>query len=599
MVSKYKSYLLFFCLLAALITLFPLSTFAINKSKAYLPKDNVFSRKILFYEGSPYVLYNDKTEIIEKSDLSITPVKGNDLMVPLKYLCNKVDATIEFVNNSSPVKISYKNSSIVIKPGSNEASVDKNNLILTDTVKIINNRLMVPLKSFSDIFGYRSQTVGKISIFSNDDTIIGEDNIKYFNNFFEILINFSKKTPNYRIPKDFDSIYSDTHIYDEVTNFLRFYNIKYPAITSLFSIGKSVQGRDLMVLKVGIGKKKIFINAAHHPREYLGTILTLKQVDMLLKGYENKSNVDGKNLTDLLNETSFYFLPLVNPDGVQAVVNGDHGRYLNARGVNLNANYDAGWFKDLSNRKTGNSPFSEPETISIKNFCEEFLFDSSISYHSSGNIIFWYFGQQNKAQENRDRKIAQALCAKTGYPIIEKWDPRNKTSMGFKDWFVKRFKKPSFTIEIGYNYGTVTKLPFDVFDSVWQRNKAIPITLSNELGKIGTASRIKTLKIVYKENLYFPQNYSNINGINYFSLRQLSEIFHADYSANSITLKNPKININYYDNTAFVEANGVNISTIMPFLNQKGTGLASLRSICNVLGLEAVFDESTYTIYIH
>lgn len=44
-----------------------------------------------------------------------------------------------------------------------------------------------------------------------------------------------------------DSTLFKHHHYDELVQFLLFYNRTYPNITHLYSIGKSVQGRDLYV----------------------------------------------------------------------------------------------------------------------------------------------------------------------------------------------------------------------------------------------------------------------------------------------------------------------------------------------------------------
>ena len=171
-----------------------------------------------------------------------------------------------------------------------------------------------------------------------------------------LFTTYASKTNNY-YSKTLQQIYNSKTVYTDTQNRLRELNKNYSQITYLFSAGKSVQNRDLSVLKVGNGSKKIFINASHHPREYMGTILTLNQAQYILEAYANNQEIDGYNIKQLLdNEVSFYFMPLVNPDGVQICVNGSPSYYFNANKVDLNHNYAADWTKRItSTYSTGTS----------------------------------------------------------------------------------------------------------------------------------------------------------------------------------------------------------------------------------------------------
>lgn len=254
--------------------------------------------------------------------------------------------------------------------------------------------------------------------------------------------------PKNTYSKTLEQIYRSRDVYKDTQTRLSEFNKMYGSITYLFSAGKSVKSRDLSVLKVGNGPKKIFINASHHPREYMGTILTLNQIQYILEAYKNNQTIDGCNIKKLLDDqVSFYFMPLVNPDGVQICVNGSPSYYFNANKVDLNHNYDADWFKKItSTYSTGQTAFSEPETQAVKALCESIEFELTIAYHAAGDIIYWYYGQQGAAK-TRDLAYANILKDTTGYSLVGTKNYKDSTS-GFKDWCVQKLKIPSFTIEI-------------------------------------------------------------------------------------------------------------------------------------------------------
>jgi len=283
--------------------------------------------------------------------------------------------------------------------------------------------------------------------------------------------------------KTFEQIYKSKDVYNATQTRLNELNKKYNNITSLFSAGQSVQKRDLTVLKVGNGAKKIFINAAHHPREYMGTILTLNQAQNILEAYAANRTIDGCKIKNLLDkQVTFYFMPLVNPDGVQICVNGTPSYYFNANRVDLNHNYDADWSKDITKTySTGPSAFSEPETKAIKALCENTKFDLTLAYHAAGDIIYWYYGQQG-AVRARDLAYANMLKKTTGYSLVSPADYKSSTS-GFKDWCIQKLKIPSFTLEIGGKLGLSRPIGWSKYNSVWQKNKFVPVRIAKQLVK--------------------------------------------------------------------------------------------------------------------
>ncbi len=155
-----------------------------------------------------------------------------------------------------------------------------------------------------------------------------------------------------------------------------------------------------------------YFMGAHHAREPISTEVCLDILIHFLEGY----NTDPR-ITDMINSSEIWFVPIVNPDGHRIVLtqtdiwwrknirdnNGNHtfqndtyGYGLD--GVDLNRNYGYEWgytgSTDDFQHPTyhGLEAFSEPETMAIKDFLETRHFLGGISYHSYGELVLHPFG---------------------------------------------------------------------------------------------------------------------------------------------------------------------------------------------------------------
>ena len=272
---------------------------------------------------------------------------------------------------------------------------------------------------------------------------------------------------------------------------------RFPDITSLENIGESVLERDIEALRIGTGEKKIFINGAHHGKEWLTSILILEQIEYILKAYENNENVEGKDIRKLLEYGSICFVPMINPDGVEIArktipnpfkVNACQVK-SNSRGVDLNKNYPAKWEYANQARSPGprgykgEAPFSEPETKAVEEYVKANAFESVLCYHSAGNLVYWYYDQTDNLE--RDYSLAKELGAITGYKVEGPYDAVKYhasegdvpgSMAGMKDWFVQDYNKPGFTVEIG-SPSSSGFLGYNQYARIWQSNKDVPIKL--------------------------------------------------------------------------------------------------------------------------
>ncbi|XP_061391276.1 carboxypeptidase D-like [Musca vetustissima] len=182
-----------------------------------------------------------------------------------------------------------------------------------------------------------------------------------------------------------DSQYLDFvyHNHEELTRFLRATSARYPNLTALYSIGKSIQGRELWVLVVSsspyehmIGKPDVKYVGNIHGNEPVGRELLLHLIQYLVSSYDTDQYVKW-----LLDNTRIHIMPSMNPDGFavskEGTCDGGQGRY-NARGFDLNRNFPD-YFKQ--NNKRG-----QPETDAVKDWISKIQFVLSGSLHGGALV---------------------------------------------------------------------------------------------------------------------------------------------------------------------------------------------------------------------
>lgn len=260
--------------------------------------------------------------------------------------------------------------------------------------------------------------------------------------------------------------------------------------------GKSVLGRDIFYLRLGEGPNEVFYNGSHHALEWITTPLLMKFAEDYLKAYaEGRSSWNGYNPKEIWKSSSIYILPMVNPDGVDLVLNGlqpDQTYYeelirwndgntdfskkwqANIHGVDLNHNYDAGWEQskeaepeyDINGpgptRYSGPSPESEPETQAVTSFTRSHDFKLVLAYHSQGQVIYWTYMDLEPPES---RRIGEEISRISGYALDE--ITGIASFAGYKDWFIKEYRRPGYTVEVGFGENP---LPTSQFNSIYNQN---------------------------------------------------------------------------------------------------------------------------------
>ena len=291
---------------------------------------------------------------------------------------------------------------------------------------------------------------------------------------------------------------------EEMTYLLHVVAALYPEFTKLEQIGKSVEGTPMYAMKIGNGKKEVLLDGSLHAREHMTTNVVIEMIDTYSIHYENKSVYGGYNVRQTLDQTAIWFIPMMNPDGVKLVqtgpksmkngplatkINGNSNfnRWKsNIRGVDLNDNFASGWDKITGGHKKpaymaykGPKAFSEPESQAFRDFVKKHKFKTYISYHSSGQIMYW-FNYQKKVESKRDQALAKTLSKLTGYKVMP---PQYLPGSGASaDWFIQETKMPGITLEISPYVGD-NPVPLSKWDAIWRQNNKVGLYLAQEASK--------------------------------------------------------------------------------------------------------------------
>lgn len=264
----------------------------------------------------------------------------------------------------------------------------------------------------------------------------------------------------------------------------------YPFI-QINSIGNSVMGKSIPEILIGRGSEFVHNDGSFHANEWITTPILMTFLNDYLLALTNQSSLRGLYMPPYYEDKTLSTVPMVNPDGVNLVLNGppstepyrnqviqinkgstnfDNWK-ANINGVDLNNQFPAKWDVE-SERKAqspsprdypGPEPLSEPETQAIANLTSERDFSRVLAFHTQGEVIFWgYEGLEPPSSET----IVQEFSRVSGYRPIQYVD----SFAGYKDWFIQDFRKPGFTVELGKG---VNPLPLSQYDEIYEETLGI------------------------------------------------------------------------------------------------------------------------------
>ena len=105
----------------------------------------------------------------------------------------------------------------------------------------------------------------------------------------------------------------------------------------------------------------------------------------------------------------------------------------------------------------GSAAESEIESKALADLLRKEKFTSTISYHTQGEVIYWYFGEGEYVP--KARRLAEIVHKNSSYPVIDYYAPQH--AGGFKDFAEQKYQIPSLTIECGKGVSPVPEEQID------------------------------------------------------------------------------------------------------------------------------------------
>uniref|UniRef100_A0A8C5Q2U8 Carboxypeptidase D n=1 Tax=Leptobrachium leishanense TaxID=445787 RepID=A0A8C5Q2U8_9ANUR len=183
------------------------------------------------------------------------------------------------------------------------------------------------------------------------------------------------------------------HHYPDMEIFLRRYNNEYPEITHLYSVGKSVESRELYVMAIsdnpGVhepGEPEFKYIGNMHGNEVVGRELLLNLIEYLCKNYGTDPEV-----TQLVDGTRIHIMPSMNPDGYEKSQEGDRDGIV---GRNNSNNYDLN--RNFPDQFTQITDPPQPETSAVMSWLKNYPFVLSANLHGGSLVVNYPYDDDEK-----------------------------------------------------------------------------------------------------------------------------------------------------------------------------------------------------------
>lgn len=268
--------------------------------------------------------------------------------------------------------------------------------------------------------------------------------------------------------------------------------------------------RPIRTLVIGTGPRRVLYTAAHHANEWITALVLLKFAEEYAAAIALDGQIFDRNARVLSEQTTLYLVPLVNPDGVDLVTGAipvGSEQYLQAQrlsenypfipfpdgwkanllGTDLNLQYPAGWLQAREIKFSqgftrpgprdyvGSAPLNQVEARALADYTQNVDPALVLAYHTQGGEIYWQF---REIPVPGARELGEEFARLSGYTLAD--TPYNSSFAGYKDWFIRFFRRPGYTIEAGRGENP---LPITQFDEIYSDNLGILVTaLTGETG---------------------------------------------------------------------------------------------------------------------
>ncbi|CAF0780087.1 unnamed protein product [Rotaria sordida] len=353
------------------------------------------------------------------------------------------------------------------------------------------------------------------------DTLSAVKDVSSINDVYNLLSTYAEKLMNTSRENVLKTLIEPTtkfqyHNYDSMVEKLKELNNQYPNITSLYTIGKSNEKRDLWVMVISDqplihepGEPEVRYIGNIHGDESVGRECLIFFIEYLCINYEKNEYI-----TQLINNIRIHIMPTMNPDGFEyEYKQTEHAQgpgRLNANHIDLNRNFPKIELESLNNQNdndivipkqntdnnnnkyyldelTNTQKNLEPEVRAVMHWSIIYPFVLSANLHGGALVANYPF---DKKIENSNRKESKSPDDQT-FQMLSKAYSYAHPSMykgnacirfnngitngaawyvvdgGMQDWSYAYTSDMEITIELGCNkYPDETDLK-----SYWDDNK--------------------------------------------------------------------------------------------------------------------------------
>ena len=264
------------------------------------------------------------------------------------------------------------------------------------------------------------EDVLKLSDVISIDKAVGNEiyayaNAKEFDAFLKHNLYYEAPTPEALLgPKPVMSDYSPKPdwtkypTFDGYKNIMAQFETTYPEFVKVEEIGKSINGKELLVAKVSDNveleecEPEWFLVGATHGNETMGCMICLRLIEWLCESYTRDSRAHR-----ILDSIEMYILPFTNPDGTyRSATNIQNAVRYNAANVDLNRN----WKRVPGTAEPSQTPTQETIVVRDWEFTRHIVMN--IDYHAgTETAIYPYSGISRRTVDNTWWKYVTRIYA--------------------------------------------------------------------------------------------------------------------------------------------------------------------------------------------
>ena len=219
--------------------------------------------------------------------------------------------------------------------------------------------------------------------------------------------------------------WNDYQRYDTIIRWMEETALAHPTFTKLIDMGRSVEGRKLYVLKLGMSPlgentRAVWLDGGIHAREWISVSTATYILKNLITNFTAQNKTDCSD--EVIRSVDWYIAPILNPDGYEFTHTDDRLWRKNRRapptgsscyGVDLNRNWGVAGYgvgassEECSEVYHGTAENSEPETQAIINTILKYTNNIRVyvSLHSYGQYWLTSWGYKNDLPEDYDKLV--------------------------------------------------------------------------------------------------------------------------------------------------------------------------------------------------